>query len=106
MLWQHRRDAVDVAVAAAVELVDCDGEFTCVGVRNAVQVVEASGLRAAQFRQVTSRAGHPHLHVHEFTIEHGREPTGLEQADLQRAAWQSTRTGKADLPALDVLERQ
>ena len=56
--------AVDVAAAAAVELVDRDGCQTPTGPRQAVQVVDGAGLRAARFRQVTSRAGDPHLHVH------------------------------------------
>lgn len=184
-------DAVDVAAAVAVELVDLDGSQTRIGPRDAVQVVDGVGLRAAQFRQVTSRAGDPHLHVHtligtkvrapdgswhaldaRWLVRHqqavgrvfdhelarelqrrlgvqmdwsrghpeiagvpdallkawsqratqigaeldravaafqraqGRPPTGLERAEIEQAAWQSSRTGKAELPPLAELERQ
>lgn len=69
-------DAVDVAAAVALELVDRDGAFTRVGPRGAVQVVDAAGLRAAQFRQVTSRAGDPHLHVHTLICSRVQAPDG------------------------------
>ena len=57
-------DAVDIAAAVTVDLADRHGAHTRVGGRDSVRVVDAAGLRAAQFRQVTSRAGDPHLHVH------------------------------------------
>ena len=72
--------AVDHAAAVAIELVDRDGAQTRVGGRDAVRVVDSSGLRAAQFRQVTSRAGDPHLHVHTLIGSRVRAPDGTWHA--------------------------
>ncbi len=69
-------DAVDIAAAVTIDVADRYGAHTRVGGRDTVRVVDAAGLRAAQFRQVTSRAGDPHLHVHTLIGTRVHAPDG------------------------------
>ena len=57
------RDAHDAAVRAAVGYLEREAVRSRAG-KGGAQVMEVSGLMAAQFRHRTSRAGDPHLHTH------------------------------------------